>query len=123
MLTINHICTLSSMLDKMNISIDLIKTLFEQGKNFPALPSNASNFQKEQRKEQLEKRKEEIGIQIFFELAKKLHLVKEEIIELIVLEKGVTKKEAEKVDAISFIKEFLKDKGTMGFLESSVMSK
>jgi len=103
-LTIDSICLISSIINKMEITDDFINDLVEMGKS--AKGKSGSN---------IEKLQTQIGIKVILKLTSKLHLVKDELVEFIATYKEIEKEEAKKIDIIEFVKEIMKDKEVEDF--------
>ena len=109
-INIEMMCLISSIMDKLDIDAE-IKKLFEKGK----MSIGKS-------KEEKEAMQQELGMEVVFLICKKIHIVKEELIQFICLYKGIEEKEAKEIDVIEFIKQILKDKGLLDFLKQKAMS-
>ncbi len=110
-INIEMMCLISSMMEKLKIDTEVEK-LFEKGQS--VIGKN---------KEEKEAMQQQIGAEILFLIGKKLHLIKEELIQFICLYKGIKEKEAKELDIIEFIKEIMKDKGLINFLKQKAISK
>lgn len=110
-INVDMMCLISSIVDKMEIDTSVLNSFFEEGKK-----ANGKS------KEDKEVMQQQLGAQLILLLGKKLHLVKEEIIQFICLYKNIQEEEAKKVDIIGFIKELAKDEGLISFLRLKAMS-
>lgn len=110
-INVEIMCIISAIMDKIQIDSSYIKELFEKGKKA-----------KGKSKQEVEALQTEIGAELLFLLGKKIHLVKDEIIQFIAIYKGISEEEAKDVDIISFIKEVSKDEGLTSFLRQKAMS-
>ncbi len=111
-LTIDSICLISSIINKMEITDDFINDLVEMGKNTKGKSEGS-----------IEKLQTQIGIKVILKLTSKLHLVKDELIEFIANYKDIEREEAKKIDIIEFVKEIMKDKDFTSFLKQKLMPK
>lgn len=110
-LTIDSICLLSSIIDKMEIDDKFIQEMINLGKTAKGKSKDfAENLQNQ------------IGIKIMLKISSKLHLVKDELTDFISTYKGISKDEAKKVNVIEIIKELMQDKDFVSFFKSKVMS-
>ena len=109
-INIDMMCLISSIMDKLGIDAE-IKDLIEKGKS-----ATGKN------KEEKDAIQQQLGMEVVFLIGKKLHLVKEELIQFICLYKGIEEKEAKELDIIEFIKQIMKDKGLLDFLKQKAMS-
>ena len=110
-INIEMMCLISSIMDKMEIDSKIINGFFEKGKSVKGM----SKTEKEAMQQQL-------GAELLLLLGKKLHLVKEEMIQFISIYKGISEEEAKEVDIIKFIKEIAKDEGIQSFLKQRAMT-
>lgn len=111
-LTIDSMCLLSCIIDKMEIDEKFINEMVNLGKTA-----------KGKDKENVEKLKTQIGMKIMLRISSKLHLVKDELTEFIMNYKGINEKEAKEQDLVSIIKELMKDEGFISFFKQTAMSK
>lgn len=110
-LTIDSICLLSSIIDKIEINDKFINEMLQLGKTA-----------KGKGKEFEESLKEQIGIKVMLKISSKLHLVKEELIDFISNYKDITKEEAKKANVVDIVKELMNDKDFVSFFKSKVIS-
>ena len=111
-LTIDSICLISSIINKMEITDDFINDLVEMGKNTKGKSEGS-----------IEKLQTQIGIKVILKLTSKLHLVKPELIEFIATYNYIAREEAKNIDIIEFVKEIMKDKDFTSFLKQKLMPK
>lgn len=110
-LTIDSICLISSIIDKIEIDDKFINEMIELGKTAKGKNKDfAENLQKQ------------IGMKIMLKISSKLHLVKEELTDFISTYKSISKEEAKKENVIEIIKELIADKDFVSFFKSKVMS-
>ena len=110
-LTIDSICLISSIIDKINIDEKFINEMVEMGKGA-----------KGQSKEVTEKIQAQIGIKICLKIGTKLHEVKNDLISFISTYKGISEEEAKKVEIIEIIKELMKDEDFISFFKQKAIS-
>ena len=110
-INIDMLCTLSSIMDKLNIDTDTINKYFKTG-----------DTGKGKSKSEIERLQKKIGMEIMIDLGKKIHLVKDELIELISMYKNITTEEAKKISIIDFFKDIAKDEDIKNFLKKKAMS-
>ncbi len=111
-LTIDSICLISSIIDKIEIDDKFIQEMLALGRTG-----------KGKSKEDKENLQKQIGMKVVLKISSKLHLAKEELIEFISTYKGISKEEAKKEDVIPIIKELMNDEDFKVFLEQKLMSK
>ena len=111
-LTIDSICLLSSIIDKINIDNGFIDEMIKIGQT--------AKGRKKEEQEEIDKK---IGIKIALKLGSKLHEVRDEIVSFIANYKEITKEEAEKIDIIEIFKELMNDENFMSFFKQKAMSK
>lgn len=105
-LTIDSICLISAILDKIKIDDKFINDMFLIGKE--AKGKEAKN---------IEMIKNKIGMNIILKLGSKLHEVRDELVKFIAIYRGISEEEATKVDMIDFIKELISDEDFTSFLK------
>ena len=110
-INIDMLCTLSCIMDKLNIDTNTINKYFKMGE-----------AGKGKSKSEIENLQKKIGMEIMIDLGKKIHLVKDELIELISMYKEITTEEAKKVNIIDFFKEIAKDEDIKNFLKKKATS-
>lgn len=110
-LNIDAICLLSAIIDKIEIDDNFISEMLKIG----------TTAKGKEAKEQ-ERIKTMIGMKIFLKISSKMHLVKNELIDLISYSKNISKEEAKEVDMLEFFKEIIKDEGLISFFKQKVMS-
>ena len=110
-LTIDSICLISAIMDKIKIDDKFIEELFIIGKTA-----------KGKEKEEIENIKNKIGMKIILKLGTKIHEVRNELIKFIAVYKEISEEEAKKVNVIDIIKELMGDKDFTSFLKQKVMS-
>ncbi|MCI8396831.1 MAG: hypothetical protein HFJ52_04065 [Clostridia bacterium] len=111
-LTIDSVCLLSCIIDKMEIDEKFINDMINLGKTA-----------KGKSREDTEKLKTQIGMKIMLRIGSKLYLVKTELTEFIMNYKGISEKDAKEQDLASIIKELMKDEGFVSFFKQAAMSK
>lgn len=119
-LTIDAICLISKITDKMQIDKEFIQEMFEYSKTTKLKCKEKSE---EEAREILELLQKEIGAQVILKLGTKLYEVRDELVKFISVYRDISEEEAEKVDIVDFIKETLNDKGLTSFLKKQVISK
>lgn len=119
-LTIDSICLISKITDKIQIDKDFIKEMFEYSKS---VKEKSKGKSEEEAKEIAESLQKEIGVQVVLKLGTKLYEVRDELIEFISVYKEISKEEAQKIDVVEFVKEVINDKGLTSFLKNQVISK
>lgn len=110
-INIEMLCALSSVMDKLNIDSNTINKYFKMGESG-----------KGKSKTEIEQLQKKIGIEIMLDLGKKIHLVKDELIQLISIYKEISTEEAKKVNIIEFFKELAKDEDIKSFLKKKATS-
>lgn len=105
-LTIDSICLISAILDKIKIDDKFINDMFLIGKEA-----------KGKETKDIEMIKNKIGMNIILKLGSKLHEVRDELVKFIAIYKGISEEEATKVDIIDFIKELISDEDFTSFLK------
>ena len=105
-LTIDSICLISSILDKIKIDDKFINDMFLIGKEA-----------KGKEAQDIEMTKNKIGMNIILKLGSKLHEVRDELVKFIAIYRGISEEEATKVDMIDFIKELISDEDFTSFLK------
>lgn len=63
---------------------------------------------------------EQIGADLMIQIMSKAHKAEQEIYAFVAETKGISAKEAEKVDLIQFVKELVSDAGVVNFFKSAV---
>lgn len=110
-INIDMLCTLSSIMDKLNIDTNTINKYFKMGE-----------AGKGKSKNEIERLQKKIGMEIMIDLGKKIHLVKEELIEFISIYKEISIEDAKKLNIIDFFKEIAKDEDIKSFLKEKATS-
>ena len=110
-LTIDSICTISKLVDKLQPDEDFIQQLFEIAKT-----ANGKD------KKEAEQIQTEIGIKIVMKLGTKLHSAKDELLEFISAYKGISAEEAKEVNIVDLVKEIMQDEDLKSFLQRHAMS-
>lgn len=110
-LTIDSICLISSIIDKIEIDDKFINEMIELGKTA-----------KGKSKENSEKIQMQIGIKIVLKLGKKLHEVRNDLVKFVANYKEISEEEAKKVDIKDIVKELISDKDFVSFFKQKVMS-
>lgn len=105
-LTIDSICLISAILDKIKIDDKFINDMFLIGKEA-----------KGKETKDIEMIKNKIGMNIILKLGSKLHEVRDELVKFIAIYRGISEEEATKVDMIDFIKELIADEDFTSFLK------
>lgn len=105
-LTIDSICLISAILDKIKIDDKFINDMFFIGKE-----AKGKEIQ------DVEMIKNKIGMNIILKLGSKLHEVRDELVKFIAIYRGISEEEATKVDMIDFIKELISDEDFTSFLK------
>ena len=105
-LTIDSICLISAILDKIKIDDKFISDMFLIGKEA-----------KGKEAKDIEMIKNKIGMNIILKLGSKLHEVRDELVKFIAIYRGISEEEATKVDMIDFIKELISDEDFTSFLK------
>ena len=110
-LTIDSICLISSIVDKINIDDKFINEMLEIGKT--------ANGQSEVVVDNIKKK---IGMKIAVKIGSKLHEVRNEFIKFVATYKEISEEEAIKINVIDIIKELMEDKDFTSFFKQKVMS-
>lgn len=110
-LTIDSICLISSVIDKIELDEKFINEMIEEGKKA-----------KGKNEEMVEKIKTQIGIKIVLKIGSKLHLVRDDLIKFVANYKNISEEEAKKIDIIETIKELINDKDFISFFKQKVIS-
>nr|DAM54147.1 MAG TPA: hypothetical protein [Caudoviricetes sp.] len=110
-LTIDSICLISSIIDKIEIDDKFINEMIELGRTA-----------KEKSKENAEKIQMQIGMKIVIKLGKKLHEVRDDLVKFVANYKEISEEEAKKVDIKDIVKELISDKDFVSFFKQKVMS-
>jgi len=105
-LTIDSICLISSIMDKIKIDDNFIEEMLLVGKTA-----------KGKDKKEIDDIKNKIGMKIVLKLGTKIHEVRNELVKFISIYKDITEKEAEKVNVIEIAKELMEDKEFTNFLK------
>ncbi len=111
-LTIDSMCLISSIVDKVQIDDKFIQEMINLGKTA-----------KGKNKAEVENLQKQIGMKIILKIGSKIHLAKTELIDFISSYKSISKEDAEKEDMIGFIKEIMGDENFISFFKSTAMSK
>ena len=111
-LTIDSICLLSSILDKIQPDQKFIDELFQIGQTA-----------KGQNNEGVESIKNKIGMKVIMKIGSQLHLVRDELVKFIASYKEISEEEAKKVDIVAVIKDLMNDEGFKSFLKQNAISK
>ena len=111
-LTIDSICLISSILDKIKIDDKVINDMFLIGKEA-----------KGKEKQDIDMIKNKIGMNIMLKLGSKLHEVRDELVKFVAVYKEITEDEAAKVDMIEIIKELISDEDFTSFLKRMAVPK
>ena len=109
-INIDMMCVISSIMEKMDIDAGLMQKFFKMG-----------DEARGKSKSEVERLQKQIGAELLLTLGKKLHLVKDELVQFISLYKEISEEEAKQVDVIEFLKEIAKDKGLKSFLQQKDM--
>lgn len=110
-LTIDSICLISSIIDKIEIDDKFINEMIELGRTA-----------KEKSKENAEKIQMQIGMKMVIKLGKKLHEVRDDLVKFVANYKEISEEEAKKVDIKDIVKELISDKDFVSFFKQKVMS-
>ena len=110
-LTIDSICLISAIMDKIKIDDQFIDEMLTIGKTA-----------KGKSKEEVDNIKNKIGMKIILKLGTKIHEVRDELVKFIAVYKEIPEEEAEKINVIDIIKELMEDKDFTSFLKQKVMS-
>lgn len=110
-LTIDSICLISSIIDKLNIDDKFINDMIEMGK---ATKGKDEKYQ--------EKLKAQIGVKIVLKISSKLHDTRNDLVRFIASYKDITEEEAAKYDIVEIVKEFMNDEDFMSFLKRKAIS-
>lgn len=110
-INIEMMCVISAIMEKMEIDASLMSKFFKMG-----------DEAKGKSKSEVDRIQKQIGAELLLTLGKKLHLVKDELVQFISLYKEIPEEEAKKVDVIEFLKEISKDTGLKNFLQQKDMS-
>ena len=110
-LTIDSICLISSIIDKIEIDDKFINEMIELGRTA-----------KEKSKENAEKIQMQIGMKIVIKLGKKLHEVRDDLVKFVANYKEISEEEAKKVDIKDIVKELISEKEFESFFKQKVMS-
>lgn len=111
-LTIDSICLISSILDKIEIEDKFMDEMIAIGRT-------AQNKNKIEQ----ENIKSKIGIKIALKIGTKLHLVRDDLIKFTAVYKDISEEEAKNIDFVEIVKELIKDKEFISFLKQKAMSK
>lgn len=111
-LTIDSICLLSSIIDKIELDDKFIQEMAKLGETA-----------KGKSKEFAENLKNEIGIKVILKISSKLHLVKDEMTDFIANYKDISKEDAKNVNMVDVIKELMNDKDFVSFFNRKAISK
>ena len=109
-LTIDSICLISAILDKVKLDDDFINEMFLMGKD--AKGKNDNEIKTIQNK---------IGMKVIMKLGSQLHNVRDELIKFIANYKEITEEEAAKVNVIDIIKELINDEEFTSFLKRTTV--
>lgn len=109
-LTIDSICLISSIMDKIQLDDKFIEEMALIGKTAEG-----------KEKEEVESIKNKIGIKVVIKLGSKLHEVREELIKFIATYKEISEEEAKKINIIDIIKEIMNDKELISFFKKQAM--
>lgn len=109
-LTIDSICLISSIMDKIQLDDKFIEEMVLIGKTAEG-----------KGKEEVESIKNKIGIKVVIKLGSKLHEVREELIKFIATYKEISEEEAKKINIIDIIKEIMNDKELINFFKKQAM--
>lgn len=110
-LTIDSICLISSIIDKIQLDDKFIEEMVLIGKK-----ANGKG------KEEVENIKNKIGIKVVVKIGSKLHEVRDELVKFIAIYKEISEKEAEKINIVDVVKELMNDKELTSFLKKQVIS-
>ena len=105
-LTIDSICLISAILDKVKLDDDFINEMFLMGKEAKGKSDN-----------EIKMTQNKIGMKVIMKLGSQLHNVRDELIKFIANYKEITEEEAEKVNIIEVLKELANDEGFTSFLK------
>lgn len=111
-LTIDSICLISSIMDKIKIDDNFIDELSLIGKTAKGKDSG-----------EIEKIKNKIGMKIVLKLGTKIHDVRDELIKFVAVYKDITEEEAKKVNMLEVLKEIMQDEDLVSFLKRQAISK
>lgn len=111
-LTIDSICLISAIMDKIKIDDKFIEEMFLIGKTAQGKD-----------KKEIDNIKNKIGMKIMMKLGTKIHEVRNELIKFVAVYKDITEEEAEKINMIDVIKELMEDEDFTSFLKRTAMSK
>ena len=109
-LTIDSICLISSILDKVKLDDNFINEMFLVGKEA-----------KGKNDEEIKMIQNKIGMKVIMKLGSQLHNVRDELIKFIANYKEITEEEAAKVNVIDIIKELMNDESFTSFLKRMVV--
>lgn len=109
-LTIDSICLISAVIDKIKIDDKFIEEMLIIGKT-----AQGKN------EEEVNNIKNKIGMNIILKLGSKLHEVRNELVKFIAVYKEITEEEAEKVNILDIIKELMDDKEFTSFLKRTAI--
>lgn len=105
-LTIDSICLISAILDKVKLDDDFINEMFLIGKEAKGKGDN-----------EIKMLQNKIGMKVIMKLGSQLHNVRDELIKFIASYKEISEEEAEKVNIIEVLKELANDEGFTSFLK------
>ena len=108
-LTIDGMCLISTIMNKIGIDESYISDMFNVGKD----TIDMSKAEKEILQTSL-------GAKLIMRIVSNLTTVREELIKLLAVSKEITEEEAAKEDIIAFIKEMVGNDGFMGFFKSKL---
>ena len=110
-LTIDSICLLSSIIDKMDIDDKFIDEMVKM--------ASVAKGKEEKEKEEIQNK---VGMKIVLRSGRKLHEVKDDLIDFVASYKEISKEEAKKIDITEVIKELMNDKDFFSFFKQKAIS-
>ncbi len=113
-LTIDSICLLSSIIDKMDIDDKFIDEMVKM--------ASVAKGKEKKEKEEKEEIQNKVGMKIVLRLGRKLHEVKDDLIDFVASYKEISKEEAKKIDITEVIKELMNDKDFISFFKQKAIS-
>lgn len=109
-LTIDSICLISAILDKVKLDDNFINEMFLIGKEA-----------KGKSDEETKMIQNKIGMKVIMKLGSQLHNVRDELIKFIASYKEITEEEAAKINVIDIVKELISDESFTSFLKRMVV--
>ena len=109
-LTIDSICLISAILDKVKLDDDFINEMFFIGQS-----ANGKSD------EEIKMVQNKIGMKVIMKLGSQLHNARDELIKFVASYKEITEEEAAKINVIDVVKELISDESFTSFLKRTVV--